>query len=121
MQDEYTNPLGISHETLVTPETFAGWLVRFNAEADALKAKDGVVVVVDTEKHTGKQLFQLNLAKSLEETGAETKGESKEAADEVFWFNESVYDDDDVELSTDDEEEETEKSQGKGGKGSSKS
>jgi len=95
-QEQYTNPLKIPVNALVTEESFNKWKIDFAANKKAEEEKAGIVVqavVVDT-RINGRQLFQQNLAKTLD-TAKEATAKDKE--EEVFWFNENIYDDDDVE------------------------
>lgn len=108
---KFNNPLKIPADALVTKESFLKWKADREAEAKAKDEKDGVKKdVVDETKEvklTGRQLFQKNMARTLENTKAGAGGEQK-PGEEVFWFNENVYDDDDIDDLPDSDEEEEE-------------
>jgi hypothetical protein len=98
-EEEYTNPMGIKPETLVSMETFKWWKEKFDAE-QALKK--GEVKVEGTL--SGRQLYQMNLVK--EDVDGDGAKETKEG-DQVFWFNESIYEDmgdDDLDLPSDEDD-----------------
>lgn len=84
-EEEYTNPLNIKPETLVSMETFKWWKERFDAEQALKKGEVKVEGAL-----TGRQLYQMNLVK--EEQDGDGGKETKEG-DQVFWFNESIYED----------------------------
>merc|ERR1719422_1088571 len=80
----YTNPFNIGPEEIVTVETFAKWREKFDAEkaANNPKEEDG-----KNNQLTGREMWQQNLVKGLEKEKKEKKEE-----EEVFWFNEGIYD-----------------------------
>lgn len=95
------NPLGIDPTMITTTESFAWWLKEFTAEQEAKGTKKKIEAV---SQHTGREIFEMNLAKELDDGDAE----GKDSKDEVFWFNESIYDDDDPELDSDDDDDDDE-------------
>lgn len=100
-RQEYKNPLKIGVDDLVTAESFAKWKIDFAAHKKAEEEKAGIVKEVVVEKKTtGREFFQQEIAKSLE-----TKDAGDDKAEEVFWFNENIYDDDDEDLPDSDEDE----------------
>ena len=110
-QKHFKNPLNISYDALVTTESFAQWKIDFENERKQkeeaeMKASGIVVKVEEVEtKTTGRQLFQQNLAKTLENSKAGGPTGKPGDTEEVFWFNEAIYDDDDVDDISDSDEE----------------
>jgi hypothetical protein len=90
------SPLGIEPGTLLTPESFQHWRELFDAEQKAIREARDALKPQQT-KLTGKQLFQQNLAKELDESEAETLPEESAppaaaAADEApLFFDRSLY------------------------------
>ena len=86
------SPLGIEPGTLLTPESFAAWRILFDAEQKVIREAKEAARGPITNKLTGKQLFQQNLAKDLEESEAEKLVQEVEPEKEkVFWFQENLY------------------------------
>eukprot|EP01006_Ploeotia_vitrea_P045761 TRINITY_DN66967_c12_g5_i1.p1 TRINITY_DN66967_c12_g5~~TRINITY_DN66967_c12_g5_i1.p1 ORF type:complete len:264 (+),score=165.67 TRINITY_DN66967_c12_g5_i1:2-793(+) len=101
--------------TITTPESFMEWKKLFDEEQAKLRgadAEDDEKKDAETAKKgklTGKQIFQLELAKEVAgsaggkaDAGAGS-GQVDADGNEVFWFNDDIYDDEDL---PDEEEEE---------------
>lgn len=97
----YVSPLGIQPGVLFTVEGFHAWRAAFEEEQERLKPKKVEVV----KKPTGKEIFLANLKMGLEE-----EVEEKDKEEEVFWYNDGIYDvdDDELDAALEEDDEETE-------------